>query len=189
MPLTRLFGNAMLSFITKLSSGYWHTMDPTNGFIAIHHRVLAQVPLEKISPRYFFESDMLFRLNTLSAVVEDVPMDARYGQEQSGLRIQQIWHTFLIRNLSNAIKRVFYNHFLRNFSIASVQLAAGLFSLLFGLGFGIERWCHSIFVGIPVTPGTVMLAGLPFIVGVQLLLSFLAYDMQTTPHVPLHKRL
>src|SRR6266542_5528829 len=79
MPPLRLLGNALLSFVTKLSSGYWNTFDPTNGYIAVHARVLAEIPLEKIHCRYFFESDMLFRLNTIGAVVEDVPMKAKYG--------------------------------------------------------------------------------------------------------------
>ena len=189
MPCIRLIGNAALSFITKLSSGYWNIMDPTNGYVAIHQRVLAEMPFEKISPRYFFESDMLFRLNTLGAVVEDVPMDASYHHPHSSLLVGQVWLSFLIKNLSNATKRIFYSHFLRNFSVASVELVIGGLCLLFGVVFGTDRWWHSMATGIPVTSGTVMLAGLPVMVGTQLLLSFMAYDMRNTPQVPLHKRL
>src|SRR5438552_16103383 len=90
MPPVRLAGNAVLSFVTKLSSGYWNIFDPTNGYIAIHARVLAELPLHKISRRYFFESDMLFRLNSISAVVQDIPMNAAYGLERSGLRVSRI---------------------------------------------------------------------------------------------------
>jgi len=79
MPPMRLFGNAVLSLMTKLSSGYWDLFDPTNGFTAIHVDAARHLPFNKISRRYFFETDMLFRLNTLQAVVADVPMDASYG--------------------------------------------------------------------------------------------------------------
>ena len=58
----RLVGNVGLSFLTKLSSGYWELFDPTNGYTAIHARRVAQLPLDKIATRYFFETDMLFRL-------------------------------------------------------------------------------------------------------------------------------
>jgi dolichol-phosphate mannosyltransferase len=189
MPKIRLFGNAALSFFTKISSGYWHIMDPTNGYTAIHQRVLSQLLEEKISARYFFESDLLFRLNTIGAVVEDVPMEANYEHLQSNLRIRAVILPFLGRNLFNTVKRIFYNHFLRNFSVASLEFVLGSASLLFGLVFGLDRWARSISSGLPVTSGTVMLAALPTILGMQLLLSFIAFDMRSTPYVPLHKRL
>ena len=189
MPTSRLLGNAILSCITKLSTGYWQAMDPTNGYTAIHSRVLELLPLEKISARYFFESDMLFRLNTIGAIIEDIPMDAVYGSEQSNLKIHKIFGEFLFKHWVNFIKRILYNYFLRNFSIASVELVVGLTLFSFGLVFGIFKWLESTNTGIPVTAGTVMLASLPVILGIQLLLSFLAYDIRNFPQVPLHKRL
>jgi dolichol-phosphate mannosyltransferase len=189
MPAIRLLGNAVLSFVSKLSSGYWNIFDPTNGYLAIHGRVLAELPLDKIHHRYFFESDMLFRLNTLGAVVEDIPMQAKYAGEHSSLRIRRIWFPFLVNHLRNAIKRIVYNHFLRNFSAASVELLLGLLSTLFGTAFGMIRWWQSIQSGVPVTAGTVMLAALPVILGSQLLLAFLNYDVRNVPQIPLHKRL
>jgi len=189
MPAIRLLGNALLSFITKLSSGYWNIFDPTNGYVAIHSRVLAELPLGKIHRRYFFESDMLFRLNTIGAVVEDIPMNARYADEQSSLRVGSVLVPFLFNHIRNFGKRIVYNHFLRNFSAASVELALGLISLLFGVSFGAARWWHSMTSGVPVTAGTVMLAALPVILGSQLLLSFLNYDVRNIPQIPLQKRL
>jgi glycosyltransferase involved in cell wall biosynthesis len=189
MPRIRLIGNAALSFFTKLSTGYWQVMDPTNGYIAIHHRVLEELLADKVSHRYFFESDLLFRLNTLGAVVEDVPMDASYEHLQSSLRIREVFLSFLWNNLSNTAKRIFYTHFLRNFSVASLELLLGSSALLFGAAFGLERWAHSLATGHPVTSGTVMLAALPIILGTQLLLSFIAHDVRSTPQIPLHKRL
>jgi dolichol-phosphate mannosyltransferase len=189
MPWARLLGNAALSFLTKLSSGYWYVMDPTNGFFAIHRAACGELPLDKLSPRYFFESDLLFRLNTVGAVVEDVPMDANYTALSSNLSIRKAVVPFLFRNLANTAKRVFYSYFLRNFSLASLELLAGVVLLLFGLVFGSVRWWHSVTSGTPVTPGTVMLAALPTLLGVQMMLSFLGHDIRNTPQIPLQKRL
>jgi hypothetical protein len=60
MPRVRLFGNSLLSLVSKFASGYWDIMDPTNGFTAVHRDALALLPLDKIDRGYFFESDMLF---------------------------------------------------------------------------------------------------------------------------------
>ena len=73
---------------------------------------LLRLPLDKIARRYFFESDMLFRLGTLQAVVLDMPMTAVYGDEKSGLRIGRVFAQFLFGNLVNFGKRVFYGYFL-----------------------------------------------------------------------------
>lgn len=189
MPAVRLLGNTALSFIAKLSTGYWQIVDPTNGYTAIHARVLEQLPLDKISSRYFFESDILFRLNILGAIIEDVPMDAAYGSEQSSLKIHKVIGEFSFKHARNLFKRIIYNYFLRNFSIASVELVVGLLLLGFGMIFGTWKWMESTTTGIPVTAGTVMLASLPVILGIQLLLSFLAYDTRNLPQAPLHKRL
>ena len=81
--MNRLVANAGLSFLTKLSSGYWHLFDPTNGYTAIHARTLGELPLKKLSNGFSLESDLLFRLNTIGAVVQDIPMKANYGDEQS----------------------------------------------------------------------------------------------------------
>lgn len=83
MPKVRLFDNAVLSFMTKLSSGYWDLFAPTNGFTATHRDVAMHLPFARISRRYFFETDLLFRLNTLRAFVVDIPMGAKYGDEVS----------------------------------------------------------------------------------------------------------
>ena len=181
MPALRLFGNSVLSLLTKLSSGYWQILDPANGYTAIGAHVLRSLPLDKVADGYFFESDMLFRLNVARAVVTDIPMSARYGDEVSSLRVGRVVLPFLFGNLSNLVKRVFYNYFLRDFNIASLELLIGSLLLLGGLVFGIAGWWRSIETGVPASAGTVMLAGLPVILGFQLLLSFLSYDIQNQP--------
>ncbi|HYZ62564.1 MAG TPA: glycosyltransferase family 2 protein [Acetobacteraceae bacterium] len=181
MPRVRLFGNAVLSFMVKLSSGYWNIFDVTNGYTAIDARVLAQIPLEKLASRYFFESDFLFRLGTVNACVIDLPMTAVYADEESGLKIGRILVPFLAGNVKNTFKRLFYGYFLRGFSIASVELVIGVAAILFGMIFGADRWIHSAVTGTAATTGTVMLAALPIVLGVQLLLSFLAFDFAAVP--------
>jgi glycosyltransferase involved in cell wall biosynthesis len=188
MPPMRLVGNALLSLLTKLSSGYWDLFDPTNGFTAIHADAARFLPFDKISKRYFFETDMLFRLNTLGAVVADVPMDAVYGDEVSNLKISRIVTEFAAKHVRNFFKRLFYNYYLRNMSLASIELPLGVLMLVFGVVFGISHWVQSAHGQIATPAGTVMLAGLPIIMGVQLILAFLAYDIAAVPRRPLHKK-
>lgn len=189
MPKMRLFGNAVLSFMTKLSSGYWDLFDPTNGFTAIHKDAARHLPFNKISRRYFFETDMLFRLNTLRAVVMDIPMDAKYGDEVSNLRISNIVGEFITKHARNFTKRIFYNYYLRDMSVASLELPAGLLMLLFGVTFGSSHWIASIETGTPTPAGTIMLSAIPIIVGIQFVLAFLAYDISSVPRRVLHNKL
>lgn len=189
MPASRIIGNAVLSLITKFSSGYWNIFDPTNGYTAINSKVVQLLPLEKISPRYFFESDMLFRLNTIRAVVQDIPMQAVYHDEKSNLKIHQILIPFLFNNCKNFCKRIFYNYYLRDMSIASIELPTGVLFLLFGIAFGAYKWIESTASQVPATAGSVMLSALPILMGVQLILAFLSSDISSTPNGVIHKKL
>jgi len=185
MPAIRIFGNAVLSFFTKLSSGYWTIFDPTNGYTAIHRLALEILPLDKIDRRFFFESDMLFRLNIAGAVVLDVPMRATYSDEHSNLRISRVVLPFLFKNLRNFAKRVFYRYYLRDMNIGSLELLVGIVLIIFGFAFGVTQWLNSMAAGVTASAGTVMLAGLPILVGVQLILGFFAFDFMAVPRVPL----
>jgi dolichol-phosphate mannosyltransferase len=189
MPPMRLFGNAVLSLMTKVSSGYWDLFDPTNGYTAIHANVARHLPFDKISKRYFFETDMLFRLNTLRAVAIDIPMDAKYADEVSNLKISKIVGEFLFKHTRNLFKRIFYNYYLRDLTIASIELPLGLFLLFSGTGFGLYHWILSARLAATTPPGTVMLAALPILMGVQLVLAFLSYDIGSVPRKPKHKNL
>lgn len=187
MPRARLIGNAMLSFMTKLSSGYWDVFDPTNGYTAIHSDVAKRLPVAKISQSYFFETDMLFRLNTLRAVVIDVPMPARYGTEVSNLRITAVMGEFLVKHLRNFGKRIFYNYYLRDMSLASIELPVGLLLMTFGISFGTYHWINSA-LNVQWTPiGTVMLAALPVLMGLQFVLAFFANDIASVPRRIRHR--
>lgn len=187
MPWVRLVGNAGLSFFCKLSSGYWNLFDPTNGFTAIHARVAEMLPADKLSKRYFFESDMLFRLNSLRAVVVDVPIEAHYAEEESSLSVTNSLLTFPANHLRNLVKRVFYNYFLRDFNFASINLLLGCLLFGFGLFFGSLEWLRGYERQSFASAGTVMLAALPIVLGWQALLSFIHFDITNIPSRPLHR--
>ena len=185
MPRGRLIGNAGLSFLCKLSSGYWNLFDPTNGFTAIDSAVAGLLPLEKLSKRYFFESDMLFRLNTLRAVVVDVPLKARYADEHSSLSPLKAVFDFPLCHLRNFAKRLFYNYFLRDFNVASVNLVVGALLVTFGVAFGATHWIRGRLAEVLASSGTVMVAALPIILGSQCLLSFMHFDVGNIPRDPI----
>lgn len=189
MPRIRVLGNSILSFASKLSSGYWNVFDPTNGFTAIHAAVARRLPFAKLATRYFFESDLLFRLGILRAVVCEVPMPAVYRDEPSSLVIRHVLGEFAWKHLVNTAKRIFYCYYLRNFNIASIEIVAGMAFLTFGVWFGLSEWIAGTRANVPATSGTVMVAALPVIVGVQLILAFLSYDLQNVPRETLHRRL
>jgi dolichol-phosphate mannosyltransferase len=188
MPRVRMLGNAVLSLVNKISSGYWDVMDPTNGYTAIHRTVLSHLPLEKIDRGYFFESDMLLRLYTLRAVVRDVPMTAHYGDETSNLRVGRVLFTFPFKYLRSACKRVFYSYFLRDFNAGTLQLLGATVIGGAGAAYGAAKWAMSIESGVAATSGEVMIAALPVLVGVQFLLGALQFDIQNVPRDPLQQR-
>ena len=189
MPPIRLFGNAALSFINKLSTGYWSIMDPTNGYTAIHTSVLREMPLHKLEKRYFFETDMLYHLNTIRAVVHDVPMDAVYADEESSLKVSKVLPEFMVKHVNRFFKRYVYLYLLRDFNIGSLYSLLGVVLCGLGVVFGGWAWLRSLTTGQPATSGTVMLAALPLIIGIQFLIAFLHHDVERVPSQPLSEDL
>jgi glycosyltransferase involved in cell wall biosynthesis len=188
MPLLRKVGNSGLSFLIKAASGQWHVFDPTNGYTAIHRTALAALDLRRLHPRYFFESSMLIELRRLGAVVEDVPMAARYGDEESGLSIARTLVEFPWLLLRHGLRRVLWQYFVADFNAVSLLLASGIPLAACGLVFGLYHWADS-FLRNRLTPtGTVMLAVLPLILGFQLLLQALVLDVQDVPRRSLQAR-
>src|SRR5205085_228922 len=186
MPRARKIGNLALSFLAKLSTGYWNIMDPTNGFFAIHARVADLVAEQDIAQRFFFETDLLFHLGLLRARVIEYPMQAFYGDEISNLKISRVFGPFLAGHLRNTARRILYRYFLRDFSIGSLQLLFGTLLFSFGLAFGGYHWAHGVASNELVPTGTIMIAAITLLIGFQLLLAFLSYDIGTTPREPLH---
>ena len=189
MPAIRLYGNALLSLLSKFSSGYWHVFDPNNGYTAVHARVLEILPLEKLAQGYFFEADLLFRLSTIRAVVIDIPIDAVYRGENSSLRIPIVAVPMFAGHVRNFFKRLLYAYFLRDFSVASIEWVLGPILLLFGVLFGSREWFVSATGGEFASAGIVMIAALPIIIGLQMLLSAINFDVQSVPRRVVHPTL
>ncbi len=189
MPMVRLFGNIALTFMTKVSSGYWTIMDPTNGFTAIHARVAKELVDDEIATGYFFESDLLHRLGGLNAVVNDVPMQAKYGTEESSLSIRRVFMSFLIGNIRNSYRRIFDTYFVRDPGIATLELIFGKLLFLFGVLFGGYHWWRSVDTGVPATAGTGIIAAVSLILGVQFMLAFITADIRRVPKSPIHPSL
>jgi dolichol-phosphate mannosyltransferase len=184
MPPIRVFGNAALSFAAKLSTGYWNLFDPTNGYTAIEAQV-AQMAIEKrVSQRFFFETDLLYHLSTLRAVVRDVPMPARYGGEVSNLRIGAIVGPFALKHVRNFLQRVLGQYFVRDFNAASLEMVFGIFLMLFGVGYATHYM--SVRHTTAASAGVVMAAALPIMLGAQLLMQALNFDVLNVPSRPIH---
>jgi len=176
MPKIRIIGNLGLSFLSKLSSGYWRIFDPNNGFTAISRTELMKIPLHKIDDRYFFESDMLFRLNLAGAIVKDVPMPSIYGDERSNLKIRRVLFEFPYKHSRNFTKRLIYCYYLRDFNLASIELPLGIFLGLFGSILGLNSWFHGVANERATQPGTLILISMSILAGLQLVLAFFSYD-------------
>jgi dolichol-phosphate mannosyltransferase len=187
MPGRRRFGNAGLSFLTKLASGYWGIFDPTNGYTALHASLVALLDRSAIANRFFFESSLLLNLSVLRAVVRDVYIPARYPPgavshlSESRAALQFPW--LLLRGF---VRRIRLQYFVRDFTAVSLYLIFGVILALFGAIWGAWHWVISIQSGVAATTGTVMIAVLPIIVGFQLLLQALTLDIQGAPTIPLH---
>jgi glycosyltransferase involved in cell wall biosynthesis len=186
MPIARQIGNAVLSFLTKLASGYWNIFDPTNGYTAIRREVLEFLPVESIHRRYFFESSMLIALGTLAAVVCDVPMPARYGSEESHLRIGNVLFEFPWELARGFVRRVWLRKFLYSLTMEAILGGLGLLLMLAGTIFGVIELVHYNFIrGILAPSGTVMTAALPVLLGFQMIMNALLLDIQSVPTIPL----
>tara|TARA_B110000259_G_C13998263_1_gene395311 strand:+ start:720 stop:1667 length:948 start_codon:yes stop_codon:yes gene_type:complete len=181
MPKTRLLGNSFLSFAIKATSGYWNIMDPTNGFCAISSQALRSINFDKIEKGYFFETDMLVHLNIMNKVVQDIPFSTIYRNEKSNLSIIKVTLTFPFKIFKRLIKRLFLKYYIYDFNMASVYLLIAIPSITFGFFFGAYHWRIGVVENIENNPGTIMLAALPIILGLQFILQAISIDMNNTP--------
>jgi len=181
MPRHRLFGNFVLTFLTKLTSGYWNVFDPQNGYLAIRRDALARLPFERIARRFFFENDLLIHLNIMGFRVKDVPIPALYGDETSNIKISRILGSFPVYLFRRFWYRIYQKYVLRDFSPVALFLFLGLPFFLWGVGFGGYVWWRSWIFGEIATTGTVMLSVLPLLIGFELILQAVILDIQATP--------
>jgi glycosyltransferase involved in cell wall biosynthesis len=180
MPKHRIFGNVVLTFLTKVASGYWNLVDPQNGYTAVRTDVLRRLPLHRIAQRYEFENDLLIWLNILDVRALDVPVPAVYRDEVSHIRLGRVILRLLRLLFCGFWRRIWLKYVLWSFSPVALLLITGTLLVLVGVGFGI--WVVAQTIG-PSTAsaGTVLLAVTPFLVGTQLLVQALVLDIQATP--------
>lgn len=183
MPVSRLLGNSVLSFLVKVCSGYWNIMDPTNGFTAIERLALQKIDLDKISNDYFFETDMLVNLNIANVPVIDLSMPAIYGDETSSLSIFKTIRKFPRLLLSRFFKRLFLKYFVHNFNMFSMCIVSGTLLFILGVSFGSYHWIINSQKNIETPTGTIVLAVLPLILSFQLFINAISIDIKSSPKI------
>jgi hypothetical protein len=171
----------ILTFLTKMASGYWRIFDPQNGYTAITADALRRLDLGAAHRGYFFENDMLVQLNLQNFRVRDVPIPARYGPEKSDIKPLHVVMTFPGLLLGRFAYRVYQKYMLRDFSPIALFLLIGAALFLWGMGFGIYLWLRGRTTMVPTPTGTIMLAIVPLFLGFQLLLQAIVLDIQETP--------
>ena len=187
MPLLRKLGNTLLSFFTKISSGYWHIFDPTNGYTAIQTRILQRINLSNISKSFFFETSVLLELGIYKAVVHDVFIPGIYDGEESHLSEFKTSFEFPPKLIKGFFRRIIYQYFIRDFNAVSLLLVSGTAGILFGSIWGGVNWKISSAKNVTTPTGTIMIAVLPIILGVQLVLQALILDIQNVPKEVINK--
>ena len=187
MPIIRLIGNIILSFLTKITSGYWSIFDPTNGYTAIHRVALSRINLNGLNQGYFFETDMLARLYRIHAVVRDVQISNRYGPEVSNLNPLHVSLKFPYLLAKAFVMRILWRYFVADFTPVSLFILLGFPMFLYGAGFGLYSWVVNAKASIATPLGTIMLAVVPLFFGFQFLLQSLVLDINSVPKDPLQR--
>jgi dolichol-phosphate mannosyltransferase len=181
MPFVRRIGNLILSFLIKVATGYWNVFDPTNGYFAIKNSLLKDIELSKLSNRYYFETSLLAELYFLKTRILDVAMPSIYGDEKSNMILWKMPFLFSRNLVVTFIKRILKEYFLYNFNIASLFISIGLPLFLFGVIFGIKSWIFYATQNTFAPTGTIMIITLSIILGFQLLLQAVQFDISNTP--------
>ena len=177
MPRFRLLGNSILTFLTKLSSGYWNIMDPQNGYAAISKHVIDTLPLDELFPRYGYPNDMLVKLNTYGFRVTDVIMHPRYGLEKSKIRI---WN--YIPTVSNLLLRGFIWRMKEKYVLQSLHPL--IFFYIMGitlLPLGIMSAIYILYLRLVeggITAASVLIPIFLIIVGFQSVFFAMLFDME-----------
>lgn len=183
MPFVRRMGNLVLSFLIKIATGYWNVFDPTNGYFVIKSSFLKQLDLSKLSNRYFFETSLIAELFYLKARIKDIAMPAIYADEKSSMKVWKMPIIFSWNLLKLFIKRIIKQYFLYDFNIGSVYLFFGFPLFFFGIVYGVYNWVYYSSLNILAPTGTIMLVTLSIILGFQLLLQAIQYDIIQSPKV------
>jgi glycosyltransferase involved in cell wall biosynthesis len=180
MPKHRILGNIVLTFLTKVASGYWDLVDPQNGYTAVRRSVLERLPLHRVAERYEFENDLLIWLNIFGVRALDVPVPAVYRDEVSHIKLGRVIGRLLRILIGGFWRRVWLKYVLWSFSPVALLLFTGTVLVLFGIAVGIWVLAHTLGPS-TASAGSVLLAVTPFLVGTQMLIQALVLDIQATP--------
>jgi glycosyltransferase involved in cell wall biosynthesis len=179
IPRYRYLGNAVLSLLTKIASGYWHVADSQSGYTAISLQYLELLDLDRIYQRYGFPNDLLVHLNVWNARVRDYPSRPIYGVgERSGIRLRKVVPTISWLLVKGFFWRMREKYVIRDFHPLVFFYALGLVATLLGLGLGIAELVLRI-LGNDITPATIVLVALLLISGSQFTLFAMWFDMES----------
>jgi glycosyltransferase involved in cell wall biosynthesis len=180
MPRYRYLGNAVLSMLTKIASGYWHVADSQSGYTAISRETLERLDLDRIYRRYGFPNDMLVHLNVWSARVRDFPSRPIYGVgERSGIRLWRVIPSIAWLLLKGFFWRLREKYVIRDFHPLVFFYALGILLTVTGLVLGGWIALERIFFGGDITAGTATLVALLLISGTQFTLFAMWFDMDS----------
>jgi glycosyltransferase involved in cell wall biosynthesis len=178
IPRTRFFGNAILSLLTKIASGYWHVADSQAGYTAISLDALRRLDLGRLYPRYGFPNDVLVHLNVQSARVRDVPSRPIYDVgEQSGIRLRSVVPRISWLLFKGFWWRMGQKYVIRDFHPLVFFYAFGLLMTSVGLLLGLLEVFLRL-LGNQITPATIVLVAVLLIAGLQLTLFAMWFDME-----------
>src|SRR5207248_4634887 len=167
IPRHRYLGNAVLSLLTKIASGYWHVADSQSGYTAIGLETLERLDLDRIYPRYGFPNDMLVHLNVVNARVRDYPSRPIYGVgERSGIRLRKVVPTISWLLVKGFFWRLREKYVIRDFHPLVFFYVLGFLMSAIGLGLGIAVIVPRA-EGNAITAATVVLVALLLIFGSQ----------------------
>jgi glycosyltransferase involved in cell wall biosynthesis len=179
MPRHRYLGNAVLSMLTKIASGYWHVADSQSGYTAISREMLEQLDLHRIYPRYGFPNDMLVHLNVWNARVRDIPSRPIYGVgERSEIRLWRVVPTIAWLLLKGFFWRLREKYVIRDFHPLVFFYALGILLTVTGLVLGLVETVLR-FLGNELTTPTMILVALLLISGTQFTLFAMWFDMES----------
>jgi glycosyltransferase involved in cell wall biosynthesis len=179
IPRTRYLGNAILSMLTKIASGYWHVADSQSGYTAIAGPMLAQLDLDRVYTGYGFPNDLLVHLSFWSARVRDFPSRPVYGVgERSGIRYRRVVPRISWLLLRGFFWRLLQKYVIRDFHPLVFFYAFGFLATGVGLVLGFVELGFRI-AGNQVSVGTVVLIALLLISGSQLTLFAMWFDMES----------
>jgi glycosyltransferase involved in cell wall biosynthesis len=179
IPRTRYLGNAVLSLLTKIASGYWHVADSQSGYTAIARETLELLDLDRIYPRYGFPNDMLVHLNVINARVRDVPSRPVYGVgEDSGIRLRRVVPAISWLLLKAFFWRMREKYVIRDFHPLVFFYVFGILFSAIGVALGATVTILRI-LGNELTVATVVLVALLLIAGLLFTLFAMLFDMES----------